>query len=151
MTFDELVVLMKERKVTVKKKELELVRDVFATYQLHGRAIALAVRYPRLGFRSFKAAGYVFHKEVWVNEFLAGSHNEGIFAEVRRSDNDAGHFVGVTPAGVYFCDCKDFLYNLRAFQVFAGPAQQPCCHILAVALNDLAILKYFLSPEEVYV
>lgn len=111
--------------------------------------IALFKRYPALGFRSIKAGNYVFKEWVWINDLLAGTTNDGMFAEVTGTEGES-HLVGVTENGVYFCGCKDFLYRLKAIPVMAGPPQQPCCHILAVALSDPEnMLRKFLPVDEI--
>ncbi len=144
MTYEEMVAVMKSEGVTTKKKELALVKSIYDASLLCRRMNSLFERYPVLGFRSFKAAGYVYHNEVWENPMLEGTYEDGVFAEVRRKDNAGGHLVGVTPLGVYFCDCLDYRYNLRPIVILEGPPQQLCCHILAVALNNTEILRKFI-------
>lgn len=147
MTYEEMMVQMKVEGISPKKKEALWVKDIFRAKQLCQHMEVLYTRYPVLGFRPFKAATYVSRNEVWINPFLEGTSVDGVFAEVRRSDNTGGHLVGVTPTGVYFCDCPDFRYNVRPVAVLEGPRQQPCCHILAVALNDVKILAKFIDLE----
>lgn len=132
----EFKALVKKNGWRVSKKDREAVQPIFETYELQLRSITLTNRYPMLGFRPVKAAGYIFRKGVWINQLLEGSCNDGVFAEVSRSENEAGHMVGLTPIGVFFCDCKDYQFNLRAIRIHDGSMQQPCCHILAVVLND---------------
>lgn len=115
---------------------------------LVSNTIALFEAYPELGYRSIKAGAYVHYGDVWVNPLLAGNSNDGIFAHVQQPNRPLGYLVGETDDGVFFCVCKDYKYNLKATPVVSGPPQQPCCHILAVALNDEKILKIFLKMQK---
>lgn len=98
--------------------------------------------YPQLGWRPLRAGIYVFNE--WVN--LDKCHNgAGIFAETKHTDDGESHQVGCTEAGVYYCDCKDYQFNLGAIAVADGSFQQPCADIFAVALEDNKIYGRFVD------
>jgi GT2 family glycosyltransferase len=75
--------------------------------------------YPVLGVRPIWAGLTVYENGVWVNDFLAGSFEDGTVAEVKRTQP---HLVGIKDE-VFFCDCEDYRFGLRAFQIADGSYQ----------------------------
>lgn len=107
--------------------------------KLLAKVAELIKYYPSLGWRPLKAGIYVF------NQWIGFSNSNGIFAEVKHAVDGEGHFVGLTDNGVYFCNCKDYQFNLGAIAVADGSFQQPCADIFAVALEDQNIYRRFVD------
>lgn len=150
--YEALLALMKERGTTTRVVERSIARCLYFTGDEHliAGAEALYRQYPTLGFRPFKAAGYVHHEEIVlvVEGFdLAECDGGGLLALAHRHGQAVAHEIGVTDAGVLICSCLDYQYNAKMVDVLNGPSQQPCCHILGLALKVRSILKLFLEYE----
>lgn len=148
--YEALLVLMKERGTTPRTVERSIARCLYFTGDEHliANAEALYRQYPVLGFRPFKAAGYVHHEEIVlvVEGFdLAARDGGGLLALAHRHGQAVAHEIGVTDNDILICSCLDYRYNAKIVDVLSGPSQQPCCHILALALKTRSILRLFLE------
>lgn len=148
--YEGLMALMKERGTTPRVVERSIARCLYFTGDEHliANAEALYRRYPVLGFRPFKAAGYVHHEEIVliVEGFdMATRDGGGLLALAHRHGQAVAHEIGVTDSDVLICSCLDYQYNAKTVDVLSGPLQQPCCHILALALKVRSVLKLFLE------
>lgn len=158
--YEALLETLKERNLSPRVEDRLICRCLYFTGDpsLVETARALFEKYPDLGFRPYKGACYVHHRDIEVVEFLddkcgedvARAINEtvkiGVAYRSGRGPEDR-HTVSITPQGVLICTCKDFQFNLKAMAVYQGPKQQPCCHILAMALLDNQILKKFMEID----
>lgn len=148
--YETLLALMKERETMPQPVERSIARCLYFTGDEHliANAEALYRQYPVLGFRPFKAAGYVHHEEIVlvVEGFdLAKRDGGGLLALAHRHGRPGAYEIGVTDSGVLICSCLDYQYNAKVVDVLSSPSQQPCCHILALALKVPSLLKLFLE------
>lgn len=156
--YEELLEIMKERNISPRVQDRLICRCLYFTGEpsLVEKALALYKRYPALGFRPFKGAGYVHHRDLKLIAFADGLTGEEVARSIQepvaigiahregRGPEDC-HEVAITPGGVLLCSCKDFQFNLKMMGVYQGPHQQPCCHILGAAMIDDIILAKFIQ------
>ncbi len=120
------------------------------------KATVLHEKYPVLGFRPFKAAGYVHHREIYFDSIAVKGSSYQIaarvikkpvlVAEAKRSLPDSVlHTIFMKPDGKLTCTCQDYLYNLKPIAVLSGPNQKLCCHILAAALSIDTLMKLLIQ------
>lgn len=122
------------------------------------QATVLYEQYPTLGFRPFKGAGYVHHREIYFDPITArGSSYQTVarllkrpvpVAEAKRSLSDSVlHTITMGLDGTLVCTCQDYLYNLKPIPVLSGPNQKLCCHIFAAALSVDTLMELLILPN----
>ncbi len=146
--YDQLLETMKECGKTPLVVERSIAMCLYYTGEpaLIEKATVLHEKYPTLGFRPFKGAGYVHHREIYFDSIVVkGSSYQAAarimkssvpVAEAKRSLPDSVlHTITMERDGTLVCTCQDYLYNLKPIAVLRGPNQKLCCHILAAALS----------------
>lgn len=152
--YEQLLETMKECGATPLVVERSIAMCLYYTGEpaLIEKATVLHEKYPTLGFRPFKGAGYVHHREIYFDPIaVKGSSYQTasrimkssvLVAEAKRSlPGSVLHTITMEPEGTLVCTCQDYLYNLKPIAVLSGPNQKLCCHILAAALSIESLIK----------